>query len=315
MRYYERNSGNGHLGNLSKREECVSLPAPAGPPIRFPERALEAANDVRRRWPKRPRVGLILGTGLGGLAEAIDAEAQIPYDVIAGFPRSTALSHRGQLVCGDLAGVPVVAMEGRCHLYEGYSLDDLTLPVHTLQALGIQLLVLSNASGGLNPRFCSGDVVIIEDHIDLMFRVGADRAPADFATFSFTATEPTGTTGRTARPRMYCPELIDAALRVARRENFAAHRGVYVAMTGPNYETRAEYRFLRRIGGDVVGMSTVPEAAAAAACGLRTLALSIVTNVARPDIPTQTNAADVVRAAESAERHARRIVMDIVGDL
>jgi len=296
--------------------------------IDLPSEALEAADAIRRRWSCAPRAGLILGTGLGNLAGHITPDEIVAYEEIPHFPRSTALSHRGQLVCGRLAGTPVVAMEGRCHRYEGYSLARLTHPVYTMRALGIDLLILSNASGGLNPQYGSGDVMVLEDHIDLMFW----RQPSEIA----------GQTGETRDQRLdtrdqmadgrrvrstvedvgvllsrrsvvpYEPVLIEQAMAVARRENFVAHRGVYVGMTGPNYETRAEYRFLRKIGGDVVGMSTVPEALAAARCGIRTLALSTVTNVARPDVPQVVLAQHVVRAAEMAEPNVRKIVLDVI---
>ena len=254
-----------------------------------------AADAIRRRWDERPRAALILGTGLGNVARAIEQDAAIAYDQIPHFPRSTALAHRGQLVCGRLGGAPIVAMEGRCHRYEGYALTDLTLPVYTFRALGAELIVLSNASGGLNPQYRSGDVLVIDDHIDLMFWPGPS-APARCAV------------------RPYDTALIDQALAVARRENFVAHQGVYVAMTGPNYETRAEYRFLRKIGGDAVGMSTVPEAIAAVRCGLRTLALSAITNLARPDCPRVVLAQDVVSGAERAEPNLRKIMVEVVSN-
>jgi purine-nucleoside phosphorylase len=182
-------------------------------------------------------------------------------------------------------------------------------------------LILSNASGGLNPKFASGDVVVVSDHISLMLGIsaivpGGDSAvrpqPPGDETARRASLPPGDLTGwRGCRP-IYDAILIQQALDIARRENFAAHQGVYVAMTGPNYETRAEYRFLQRIGGDVVGMSTVPEAVAASGCGLRTLALSIVTNVARPDSPEVVCAKDVIRAAERAEPNVRKIMAQVV---
>jgi len=194
-------------------------------------------------------VGIILGTGLGSLAEQIEAEAKIPYEDVPHFPRSTAISHAGRLVLGRLCGLPVVAMEGRFHAYEGYSFQQLTFPVRVMKALGAELLVVSNAAGGLNPHYATGDVMVIDDHINLMggnplIGVNDDVLGPRFPDMC----------------RPYDPRLIERALEIARRENFAAHRGVYVAVTGPNLETRAEYRFLRLIGADVVGMSTIPEA-------------------------------------------------------
>jgi purine-nucleoside phosphorylase len=263
--------------------------------------AAEAADAIRSRWTEVPRVGLILGTGQGHLAEELDTVVSLPYAELPHFPRATALSHRGHLLCGSWQGVPVIALEGRCHLYEGYSPAQLMLPVYTLHALGVSRLVLSNAAGGLNPRFAAGDVMVIEDHVSLFLNSSLGQAvesPEDIARC----------------PAAYCydPALQAQALAVARRENFAAYPGVYVAMLGPNYETRAEYRLLRRIG-DAVGMSTVPEAIAAARCGLRTLGLSIITNVARPDHPDVVRAEAVVAAAEAAEPKVRKIAAAVIG--
>ena len=252
----------------------------------------------------------MLGTGLHQLSSLIQAEAVIPYADIPNFPRSTALSHCGQLVCGRLGEQAVVAMDGRCHAYEGYAIAALMLPVLAMRELGVELLVLSNASGGLNPNFASGDVVVVSDHINLMFWKQPPWCAADQGGVARLA----GACGRQPSAPVYDLVLIDQALDISRRERFAAHRGVYVGVAGPNYETRAEYRFLRQIGADVVGMSTVPEAVAASRCGLRTLALSIVTNVARPDCPAVVRAEDVVRAAECAEPNVRKIMAQVVAD-
>lgn len=265
----------------------------------LPTAALAAADAVRRRWPLQPSAGLILGTGQGALADALRVEVEIPYGQLPQFPRATALSHRGRLLCGWLAGVPLVTLDGRCHLYEGYPLDQLMLPVYTLRALGAELLIVSNAAGGLNPRLASGDVMVIADH--LAFWLGGRWREAG----------PAGH-GRPRAAAVYDRGLIEQALGIARRENFAAWPGVYVAMLGPNFETRAEYRFLRRLGGDAVGMSTVPETIAAARCGLRTLALSIITNVACPDRPAIVCARDVVAAAQNAEAKVERIVRGVL---
>jgi len=272
---------------------------------RLPEAAArharQVAEIVRARWPVRPAAGLILGTGLGRLARQIDVDATFDYADLPHLPRSTAIGHRGRLVCGRLNGIPIVAMEGRCHFYEGYSLGQLTLPVVVMAALGIETLVLSNASGGLNPRFESGDVMVIEDHINLMFWRTEIASRQCYR-------------GDRGRP-IYDPVLTAEALRLARRHDFAAHPGVYVAVTGPNYETRAEYRFLRRIGGDAVGMSTVLEAQTAAHCGLRTVGLSIITNVARPDSPHVVCPEDVIAAAESAEGKLRLLIPSLLSQI
>lgn len=216
----------------------------------------DATDAIRQHWSGTPRVGIILGTGLGSLAEQIETKVVVDYEEIPHFPRSTSISHTGQLVCGELQGVTVVAMEGRFHAYEGYSYRQITFPVRVMKALGADLLVVSNACGGMNPQHAKGDILVIEDHINLM-----NGNPL------------TGVNDEGLGPRFpdmiapYDPELIDAAMEIARRENFVAHKGVYVAVTGPNLETRAEYRFLRSTGADVVGMSTVPEVIVAVHAG------------------------------------------------
>jgi purine-nucleoside phosphorylase len=263
----------------------------------------DAVGAVRGRWARAPRVGIILGTGLGGFAKQVDAEAVIGYETLPHFPRATALGHRGQFVCGTIAGLGVVTMEGRFHLYEGYSAAQITLPVRVMKALGVELLIISNASGGMNPQFRPGDILVIEDHINLM-----------------SANPLVGPNDESLGPRFpdlsrpYDPDLIERALAIAEREGITAHRGVYVALTGPNYETRAEYRFLRMIGGDVVGMSTVPEVIVAAHMGLRVLALSTITNVALPDDQPPTSGQEVIDVAAHAEEKVRKIVLGILDE-
>ena len=261
----------------------------------------EAAAAIRSHWQGTPAAGIVLGTGLGDLAEQIDAEAAIDYADIPHFGTSTALAHKGRLVCGKLAGQTVVAMQGRVHLYEGYSAAQVALPVYVMQRLGASLLILSNASGGMNPQYNSGEVMIMEDHINLMW-----DNPL------------TGPNDDSLGPRWpdmsqpYCRQLIEQAEEIARQNNFRVHRGTYAALSGPSYETRAEYRALRRLGADVVGMSTVPEAIAAVHCGLRTLALSVVTNVANPDQPVQTDAEEVLQDAARAANDVQRIVLGVL---
>lgn len=262
----------------------------------------EAVAAIRSHWTVRAKAGVVLGTGMAQIADCFEPQSVLPYEAVPHFPRLTALGHRGRLLCGMLSGVPAVMMDGRPHAYEGHGPAAIALPVRVMRALGADLLVLSNASGGIHPSYQSGDVVVIEDHIDLMgisvVDGGDERAPRRF--------DP---------GRLYDRSLIDRALSIARREGFVAHRGVYVGMTGPNYETRAEYRFLRRIGGDVVGMSTVPEALVAAECGLRVLALSTVTNVARPDAPQRVDAHDVLDSSAAAAPHVAKIVVEVLRDL
>jgi purine-nucleoside phosphorylase len=263
-----------------------------------------AVAAIRSRWKGDAAIGVILGTGLGELAEEVAAEAIIPYREIPGFPHSTALAHKGRLICGTLAGQAVVMLQGRCHLYEGYSLAAVTFPTCVLHALGIRTLIVTNAAGGINPQYSVGDVMLIDDHINLMWH-GSHLAPRD-DNGSRSETYCT----RTIRP--YDDELAARAARIAREANFPLHRGVYVAVTGPSYETRAEYRAFRRIGGDCVGMSTVPEVLTAAMLGLRVLGLSTVTNVARPDAPQTVSAEEVVHVAAAALPKVRAVVHGVL---
>lgn len=261
----------------------------------------QAADVIRRQWPGKPHVGIILGTGLGGVAEQIDSEASLDYQTIPQFPRSTAISHAGQLVCGKLQGVPLVAMEGRFHAYEGYTYRQITFPVRVMKALGAELLIVSNACGGMNPQFARGDIVVIEDHINLMngnplIGVNDEKLGPRFPDMS----------------APYDPVLIERALEIARREDFVAHKGVYAAVTGPNLETRAEYRFLRTIGADVVGMSTVPEVIVAVHAGMRVLGLSIITDMCLPDALKPANIEEILATAAEAEPKLRKIVLGIL---
>ena len=267
----------------------------------LPQRVAEAASAIRNAWPESPGVGLILGTGLGELTRQIEFQTCLNYATIPHFPRATALGHRGQLVCGRLGRAHVLAMDGRFHLYEGYSPAQVAFPVRVMSALGVELVIISNACGGMNPQFRSGDIMVIDDHIDCTYR-NSPAAPLDASQ----AARDGGLSGA------YDPELIERALAIARLHNFAAHRGVYVGVTGPNYETRAEYRFFRRIGGDAAGMSTVVEVIVAAQCGLRVLALSVVTNVCSPDQLQPTSGQQVIETAAAAEPKLRAIITDIL---
>lgn len=261
----------------------------------------EAAAAIRGQWKRQAQAGIVLGTGIGPLTEEIDIEAAIEYEDIPNFPRATATGHRGRLVCGTLAGAAVVAMEGRFHAYEGYSLQQITLPVRVMKALGAQLLIVTNACGGLNPHFATGDVMLIDDHINLMgvnplVGINDDSLGPRFPDMS----------------RPYDPALIELSLEIARRENFAAHKGVFVAVLGPNLETRAEYRFLRWIGADTVGMSTVPEVLVAVHAGMRVLGCSIVTDMCLPDALRPVNVAEIIATANAAEPKVRKIILGVL---
>ena len=236
------------------------------------QRITEAAEAIRARGPYGPRVGLVLGTGLGGLAAKVDAAVTIPNAEIPHFPASTSPSHAGRLVLGELEGVPVAALEGRVHSYEGYSLAEVTFPVRVLKELGVDTLVVTNAAGGLNPRFGLADVMLIEDHIDLL----SDNPLR-------------GVNDDSLGPRFpdmlepYDRGLMTLAKDTALAEGIGLREGVFVAVAGPNLETRAEYRMLRGFGADAVGMSTVPEAIVAKHAGLRCLAFSVITDLCLPD--------------------------------
>ena len=263
----------------------------------------ESVEYIKTQWDQTPHAGIILGTGLGPLVEKIDIAASIDYGDIPNFPKSTALSHKGRLVCGTLNGLPVVAMEGRIHMYEGYPLKDITLPIRVMKAMGANLLVCSNAVGGLNPYYKKGDIMLIEDQINLMgdnplIGVNDDRLGPRFPDMC----EP------------YSHELIERALRIARAEDIVAHKGVLVAVAGPNLETRAEYRFLRLIGSDVVGMSTIPEVIVAVHSGMRVVGFSVVTDMCLADALEPADAHEIVKVANEAEPKLTKLVMGVLSE-
>jgi purine-nucleoside phosphorylase len=260
-----------------------------------------AADAVRARAGLTPAVGVILGTGLGGLAEEIAVEAAVPYETIPGFPLSTVESHAGRLLLGRLGGKPVVAMQGRFHRYEGYSLAQVTFPVRVLHALGAATLIVSNACGGMHPLWQAGDLVLLADHINLLGDnplVGPndDRLGPRFPDMS----------------APYTPELRALARDAARELGITLREGTYVAVTGPNLETRAEYRMLRTIGADVVGMSTVPEVIVANHEGMRVLGISIITDQCLPDALEPADIGRIIETARRAEPALTRLVRRVV---
>jgi purine-nucleoside phosphorylase len=268
------------------------------------EQIQEAVAAIRQRWALRPRVGIVLGTGLGGLAADIQTDAAIPYGEIPHFLSSTAPSHKGQLVCGTLGGKTVVAMEGRFHFYEGYRLQQITFPVRVMKALGCNTLVVSNACGGMNPQWSRGDIMVIEDHINLMgdnplIGPNDDRLGDRFPDMS----EP------------YCRALIALAQKVALEERIPLQKGVYVAVPGPNLETRAEYRFLRAIGADVVGMSTVPEVIVAIHSKMKVVGFSVITDMCLPDHLEPASLTEILATANQAEPKLRRLVRRLIEEL
>ncbi|HEX3146503.1 MAG TPA: purine-nucleoside phosphorylase [Gemmataceae bacterium] len=261
----------------------------------------QAAAAIRTKWAKVPRVGIILGTGLGALAEDIVADVAIPYEEIPHFPRSTVQSHAGRLVCGTLGGKVVVAMEGRFHFYEGYKLQQVTFPVRVMKALGCDTLIVSNACGGLNPQYEKGEIMVIEDHINLLgdnplIGPNDDRLGDRFPDMC----------------NAYDRTLMALARQVALEEHIRVQQGVYVAVPGPNLETRAEYRFLRTIGADVVGMSTVPEVIVAVHSKMRSLGFSAITDMCLPDALEPVSLQDILAVAGEAEKKLRVLVRRVV---
>jgi len=251
-----------------------------------------------------PEVGIILGTGLGGLVSEIQVEKQMMYSNIPDFPISTLEFHSGKLIFGTLAGKKVVAMQGRLHYYEGYNMQQITFPVRVMKMLGVKTLFVSNASGALNPGFRKGDLMIIEDHINLQ-----PQNPL------------VGNNENALGPRFpdmsepYNKVLIEKGLKIAADHNIPCHKGVYVSVTGPNLETRAEYRFLRIIGGDAVGMSTVPEVIVANHMSLPVFAISVLTDEGFPDTLKPVSVEEILAVATAAEPKLTMILKELVSQL
>jgi len=265
------------------------------------EAVMAASAVIRAQVDRTPEVAVVLGTGLGGLAREIDVEATVEYADIPGFPLSTVESHAGRLLFGTFGGRTVVAMQGRFHRYEGYTLQQVTFPVRVLRALGAETLVVSNACGGMNPLWASGDLMLIADHINLLgdnplIGPNDDRLGVRFPDMS----EP------------YDAELRALARSVAAEQRLVLREGVYVAVSGPNLETRAEYRMLRALGADVVGMSTVPEVIVALHAGMRVLGLSIITDQCLPDALEPADVATIIATAGRAEPKLSALVRGVL---
>ncbi|RJP25670.1 MAG: purine-nucleoside phosphorylase [Candidatus Abyssobacteria bacterium SURF_5] len=257
----------------------------------------ETTASIRKRTDIKPEIGIILGTGLGSLVKTIKGKKALPYDELPNFPVSTVMSHENQMVFGRIGEHPVAAMQGRFHYYEGYTMQEVTFPVRVMKALGIKTLVVSNAAGGMNPQFKSGDLMVISDHINLMNDNplrgrNDDRLGPRFPDMC----EP------------YDSGLIDLLEKVALDEKIPLKRGVYVAVPGPNLETRAEYRFLRSIGADAVGMSTVPEVIVAVHAGLKVLGISVITDECFPDALKPANIDIILKVAAEAEPKLGRLI-------
>ncbi len=266
----------------------------------------EAAAVIRELIRVQPRVGLVLGSGLGPLAEEIRDPVRIPYQAIPHFPVSTVEGHAGQLVVGSLAGTPVCAMQGRFHFYEGYTTQQITFPVRVMRRLGVEILVLTNAAGGLNPSFQAGDLMLVQDHIGLVSMAGFSplRGPnLDEFGLRFPSMNDA-----------YSPRLRRLTRQAAEELGLGLQEGVYVWVAGPNFETPAEVRFLRGIGADAVGMSTVPEAIVAVHAGMEVLCISSITNVAidQVDVEAKTSHEEVLEMGETIVPRLKRLLLEVL---
>lgn len=274
--------------------------------ITLPEIDAVAAS-IRPRLPFPPRVGIILGSGLGALADAVADPTIIPYGEIPSWPVSTVIGHQGRLVVGRLQGQSVLVMQGRVHYYEGYSMAQVTLPVRVMQRLGVEILIVTNAAGGVNPGFVPGDLMLITDHINLIGMAGPNplRGPnLDELGVRFPDMS-----------RAYDRDLNELARQVARKAGIHLKEGVYVGLSGPTFETPADLRFLRLIGVDAVGMSTVPEVTVARHGGLRVLGISGISNKANLDGETITTHQEVLDAGEQIVPKLVSLIKGILGDL
>jgi purine-nucleoside phosphorylase len=265
--------------------------------IAFLEDIKTAAAYIRDQYSQPPELGLVLGSGLGGLVSGMQVSFKLPYKEIPFFPQATVEGHEGALLLGQLEGKQVAVMAGRFHYYEGYSMQEVTFPIRVLKALGIQGLILSNAAGGMNPHFQVGDLMLIQDHINLhaenpLRGRNDERLGPRFPDMS----EP------------YAKDWIQLAHAVAQELDIALKKGVYAGVMGPNFETRAEYRYLHTIGADAVGMSTVPEVIVARHAGLKVLALSVITDIGIREEDNQITHEDVLAASRAAEPRLSRLI-------
>jgi purine-nucleoside phosphorylase len=267
----------------------------------------EAADAVRSRTSRKPRVGLILGSGLNALADSVQKPDIIPYSDLPNWPRSTVHGHTGRLVVGELEGQPVFVMQGRVHFYEGYSMSQITLPVRVMIRLGLEMMIVTNAAGGINPDFVPGDVMLITDNLNLVGMSGAnplmgpniDELGPRFPDMS----------------RAYDPELMNTARRVASGNKIAIREGVYCGLSGPSFESPADLRFLRLAGADAVGMSTVPEVIVARHGGMRVLGFSGISNKANLDGSTITTHEEVIEAGQVITPKIETIVRGVLRSL
>jgi len=265
------------------------------------EQIEETVKYLRKKTNAQPAIGIILGTGLGALVEDIAVELELPYEEIPNFPISTVEFHAGKLIFGKLAKKTIVAMQGRFHLYEGYTMKQITFPVRVMQFLGVRTLIVSNACGGINAEMKPGTIMLMEDHINLL----GDNPLI-------------GENDNSLGPRFpdmsepYSRELIQLAQKIATEEKFEIKKGVYAALSGPSLETAAEYKFLRTIGADVVGMSTIPEDIVAVHMGMKVLGLSVVTDACVPEELKPANVPEIIRIAKATEPRLTLLIRKIV---
>ena len=263
----------------------------------------ESAEFLEKKTNCNPQVGIILGTGLGGLVNEIEIEHSISYEDIPNFPLSTVEGHSGRLIFGNLGGKQVVAMQGRFHFYEGYTMEKVTFPVRVMKLLGIQNLIVSNASGGVNPSYEVGDLMILSDHINLIPNplIGQNIAELGprFPDMSET----------------YCPTLIEKAETIAKINNIPVQKGVYIALTGPTLETPAEYKYMRIIGGDTVGMSTAPEVIVARHMDIPCFAMSVITDLGVPGKIKKVTHEEIQKVSEVAEPKLTLIIKELIASI
>lgn len=267
------------------------------------EKIKESAEFLKQKIKNKPEVGIILGTGLGGLTAEIEIAQTISYEKIPNFPLSTVEGHSGKLIFGILGGKKVIAMQGRFHFYEGYSIDKVTFPVRVMKLLGIKQLIVSNASGGVNPEYQVGDLMIIDDHINLI--------PNPLIGHNINELGPRFPDMSTP----YCKNLITKAENIAKTNNISIKKGVYVALTGPTLETPAEYRYMRIIGGDTVGMSTAPEVIVARHMGIPCFAMSVITDLGVPGKIEQVSHEKIQKIAEAAEPKLSLIIKNLISSI
>lgn len=264
----------------------------------------EYAKLIREKIGFSPKIGIVLGSGLGDLGEKIENPVFVDYNTLEGFPVSTAPGHKGRFIAGVLSGKQVICMQGRLHFYEGYNMADILLPVRTMRRLGVEILILTNAAGGINTAFSVGDIMLIEDHINFMGKnplIGQndDAFGCRFPDMSYA----------------YNPELRALAEQCAEETDIDIRKGVYLACSGPSYETPAEIRAFRTLGADAVGMSTVPEVIAANHCGMRVLAFSLISNMAAGILPQPLTEEEVLEAGRRKGAEMQKLICEIIRNL